>query len=63
MTERMGERRYMLRTGNEKPPQYTRTVRALSDRDVIEEIALGRGDAGYQQALRDAATDRGLDTE
>lgn len=35
-----------------KPPDYARVVRQLSDDELRDDIAAGRGDAGYQEAAR-----------
>jgi hypothetical protein len=44
-----------------KAPSYDRVVQALKDAEVMEEIALGKGEKGYQRALQREAIRRGLD--
>jgi maltooligosyltrehalose synthase len=37
---------------NYRPPDYKRIVRSLSEAELRSELAAGRGDAGYQKAVR-----------
>jgi hypothetical protein len=47
--------------GKAKPPDYGRVIDSLSDDDVLVEIERGRGEPGYQEALRHEAERRGLE--
>lgn len=44
----------------ELPPSYDRVLRALSDEDIVEELAVPRGEPGYQAAIHAEAVKRGL---
>jgi len=46
--------------GEAKPPAYERLMKNLSDREVISEIAAGRGEEDFQKALMAEARKRGL---
>jgi hypothetical protein len=48
------ERHYPVMDGTGQPPDYQRAVAALSLQEIRDEIALGRGEAGFQAALRRA---------
>ena len=45
----------------EKAPSYGRVIHSLSDDDIIVEIERGRGEPGYQEALRLEVERRGID--
>lgn len=40
--------------GKHREPDYARVIGLLSDRELADEIAAGRGAPGYQEALREA---------
>lgn len=44
---------YVKPDEEESPPDYRRTVMALSTADLEDELALGRGDAAYRAAVRE----------
>lgn len=63
MSERNhGQIGYPIRDPNKppSPPNYERTLAALSNSDLLDEVYLGRGLPEYQAALRAEAERRGL---
>lgn len=43
------------------PPQFRRTMAALSDRDLLEELELGLGKPDFMAAVRTEIRRRGLE--
>lgn len=55
-----GQKYAVMHEGASVPPDFARTFRGLSDPELLEEIALGRGGDDFQEAARGEAARRGL---
>lgn len=51
---------YPIIPKNRQAANYDRVARVLSNADLRDELDLGRGDPGYQEALRTEAKRRGI---